>query len=299
MSLLHRDAVTDKMSKTNFLNEQSNFLKAWVHGESLTNMFLLKFILFICLLWALVTASEILDLYWGMQDFFVFTCSRWDLVHWPGIKPETSALGTQSLSYWTPGKSRTNIFYSLFFPLILDLQLWIIFSQFLFFFFFASIEHMVMNIYITISWQLFQMRYFPCLAIYTNIQASSWGRFYDLLFKYTTITLVILLVRHTCPPLGWLPMLIDIQTTQNFCSIGFSMKNTTAWWTVLKCHGTTSMKLWATINTSIKPPAIMCWGDAEKLACFWECWQWQSVGNNSINGPSWESWVLGTGISEL
>ena len=189
-------------------------------------------------------------------------------------------------------------FLLLILSLILDLQLWIIFSQFLFFFF-ASMEHMVMNIYITISWQLFQMRYFPCLTIYTNIQASSWGRFYDLLLKYTTITLVILLVCHTCPPLGWLPMLIDIQTTQNFCSIGFSMKNTTAWWTVLKCHGTTSMKLWATINTSIKPPAIMCWGDAEKLACFWECWQWQSVGNNSISGPSWESWVLGTGISEL
>lgn len=85
----------------------------------------------------------------------------------------------------------------------------------------------------------------------------------------------------------------------NFCSIGFSKKNTPASWTVLKCHGTTSIELWATINTSIKPPAIMCWGDAEKLACFWKCWQWQSVDNNSISGPSQESWVLGTGISEL
>ena len=118
-------------------------------------------------------------------------------------------------------------------------------------------------------------------------------------FKYTTITLVILIVCHTCPPLGWLPMLIDIQTTKNFCSIGFSRKNTTAWWTVLKCHGTPSIKLWATINRSTKPPAIMCWGDAEKLACFWKWWQWQSVGNNSISGPSQESlsfryWYLRT-----
>ena len=57
----------------------SNFLKAWVHGESSTNMFFLKFILFICLLWVLVAASEILDLHWGMQDFFFFSLAAGEI----------------------------------------------------------------------------------------------------------------------------------------------------------------------------------------------------------------------------
>ena len=100
-------------------------------------------------------------------------------------------------------------------------------------------EHMVMNIYIIISWPLFQMRYFPCLTIDTNIQASSWGRFYDLLLKYTIITLVILIVFHTCPPLGWLPMLIDIQTTQIFVPLVSARKillHDELFWSVMEQH---------------------------------------------------------------
>ena len=31
----------------------------------------------------------------------IFSCSMWDLVSWPGIEPETPALGAQGLSHWT------------------------------------------------------------------------------------------------------------------------------------------------------------------------------------------------------
>ena len=30
-------------------------------------------------------------------------CSTWDLVSWPGIKPEPAALGAQSLNHWATG----------------------------------------------------------------------------------------------------------------------------------------------------------------------------------------------------
>lgn len=110
------------------------------------------------------------------------------------------------------GKPLTDIFYSLFFC---SRWFWICSDGEdlppSFFFLFASMEHMVMKLYITISWQLFQIRYFSYLNIYMNIQASSWGRFSEFLLKYSPITLVI--VCQTCPPLGWLPMFTDVQTT--------------------------------------------------------------------------------------
>ena len=31
----------------------------------------------------------------------IFSCGMWDLVPWPGIKPEPPTLGLQSLSHWT------------------------------------------------------------------------------------------------------------------------------------------------------------------------------------------------------
>ena len=35
----------------------------------------------------------------------IFCCGMWDLVPWPGIELMPPALGTQSLSHWTTGKS--------------------------------------------------------------------------------------------------------------------------------------------------------------------------------------------------
>ena len=33
--------------------------------------------------------------------FFFFSCSMWDLVHWPSVEPGPPALEAQSLSHWT------------------------------------------------------------------------------------------------------------------------------------------------------------------------------------------------------
>ena len=35
------------------------------------------------------------------------SCSMWDLVPWPGIEPNTQALGAQSLSHWTTKESES------------------------------------------------------------------------------------------------------------------------------------------------------------------------------------------------
>ena len=45
--------------------------------------------LFIWLCWVLVPACRI------------FSCSTWDLVHWPWMEPRPPALGAWSLSHWT------------------------------------------------------------------------------------------------------------------------------------------------------------------------------------------------------
>lgn len=111
---------------------------------------------------------------------------------------------------------------------------------------------MIMNLWTIITLQLFQMRYFSYLYIYTHLQASSWRRFYDLLLKYASITLVI--VCQSCPPLGWLPMLIDTQTTKNFCTLGFGKKNIPVWCTVLSPHKSTFFEWHAT-------------------SMHWECWE--------------------------
>ena len=47
--------------------------------------------LFIWLCWVLVSG--------------IFCCGMWNLVPWQGIEPESPALGAQSLSHWTTGKS--------------------------------------------------------------------------------------------------------------------------------------------------------------------------------------------------
>ena len=31
----------------------------------------------------------------------IFSCSMWNLIPWPGIKPRTTALGAWNLSHWT------------------------------------------------------------------------------------------------------------------------------------------------------------------------------------------------------
>ena len=62
--------------------------------------------LFIWLHWVLIVACKIFHLHCGLRDFFVvacriLSCSMWDPVPWPGIKPEFPALGAWSLSHWT------------------------------------------------------------------------------------------------------------------------------------------------------------------------------------------------------
>ena len=47
------------------------------------------------------------------------SCSMWDLVLWPGIKPEPPALGAWSFSHWT---TRDVPDYSLFYKSILGVQ---------------------------------------------------------------------------------------------------------------------------------------------------------------------------------
>lgn len=57
---------------------------------------------------------------------------------------------------------------------------------------FASMEQIVINVYIIIILQLFQMRSFSYLYIYTHIQASFlFKRLYGFVLRYTTIILVI------------------------------------------------------------------------------------------------------------
>ena len=57
------------------------------------------------------------------------SCDMWDLVPWSGIEPGPPAWGTQSLSYWPPGKSPLlliqHLSYSLQLPGLLGLNtLW-------------------------------------------------------------------------------------------------------------------------------------------------------------------------------
>ena len=44
------------------------------------------------------------NIYLFIYSFLVvlgLSCSMWDLVPWPGIKPRPPALGTWSLTHWT------------------------------------------------------------------------------------------------------------------------------------------------------------------------------------------------------
>ena len=58
----------------------------------------LKNHLFIWLCRVLVTGCRIFDLHCGMRNL---SCSTWDLVSWPGIKPGLPALELWNLSHWT------------------------------------------------------------------------------------------------------------------------------------------------------------------------------------------------------
>ena len=46
---------------------------------------------------------------------WTLSCSMWELVSWPGIKPGATGLGTQSLSHWTAREVPHHIFL---FPMI-------------------------------------------------------------------------------------------------------------------------------------------------------------------------------------
>ena len=57
----------------------------------------------------------------------IFSCSTWDLIPWPGIKPGPLALGTPSHSHFISSKVPTLIFShnSVFFPFLQDKALFI------------------------------------------------------------------------------------------------------------------------------------------------------------------------------
>ena len=86
----------------------------WTHWYSFKNIYLFIWLCWVLSwgtwypqssLWhveSLVSAYGIFS--GGMQTL---SCSMWDLVPWPGIKPGPPALGAQSLSHWTT-KSHTS-----------------------------------------------------------------------------------------------------------------------------------------------------------------------------------------------
>ena len=63
--------------------------------------FFFNIYLFIWLFCVLVEACGIFNLLQTSAACGIFSCSVWDLVPWPGIKPRPPALGTQNPSHWT------------------------------------------------------------------------------------------------------------------------------------------------------------------------------------------------------
>ena len=41
------------------------------------------------------------EVFFFFNNIYVFSCSMWDLVPWPGIEPRLPTLGMRSLSHWT------------------------------------------------------------------------------------------------------------------------------------------------------------------------------------------------------
>ena len=76
----------------NFILVPNNILPSLVLLPSSLFFFLFKKYLFIWLCWVLVVTSKI------------FSCSKRDLIPWPGIEPGLPSLGARSLSHWTTGK---------------------------------------------------------------------------------------------------------------------------------------------------------------------------------------------------
>ena len=54
----------------------------------------------------------------------IFSCSMWDLVPWPGIKPRPSAVDVQSLSHWTIREVSMYPFFSRFLSHVVIIECW-------------------------------------------------------------------------------------------------------------------------------------------------------------------------------
>ena len=62
-------------------------------------LFCIDIYLLLWLHWASVVARGMVS--FGMRTLRTPSCGTWDLVPWPGIKPQPPALGVQGLSHWT------------------------------------------------------------------------------------------------------------------------------------------------------------------------------------------------------
>jgi len=101
---------------------------------------LLKKKLYIWLCWVFVEAYRI------------FSCSMWDLVLWPGIKPKPLALGAWSLTHWTTREVPVHFFF--FFRLSYMSCLYILEINLLSIALFANIFSNIMSFFI--SYDLFK-----------------------------------------------------------------------------------------------------------------------------------------------
>lgn len=170
-----------------------------------------------------------------------------------------------------------------------------LFSFFFFFFYYGTHghEHLHNNFMAVLSNEIL----FPGLTIDTNIQASSGEILWPSTQVHNHNFSDINSLSHLAPSTGLITNAYWHPNHTNFCSIGF-MKKTLLhhelFWSVMEQHPLN----YELLLIRLLNPQLSCAGMLRNC-CFWKCWQWQSVDNNSISGPSQESWVLGTGISEL
>lgn len=146
---------------------------------------------------------------------------------------------------------------------------------------------MVINVYIIIILQLFPMRSFSYLYIYTHIQASSLlKRFYGFVLKYTSIILV-----NVKPVLHWL----DYQ-----CLLIYKLHKITVLLVSARKILPFSILFWVLIQLFlVNYKLLTCIGGSWetchflKMLTMIKCWQWQKRSQCLFSGVmSWRS--LGT-----
>ena len=104
-----------KQASTRHSNAGTSFIcchqrAASQEGKSLPALFSSQWDVFICLKNILFVYLVAPGLSCGMQTL---SCSIWELVPWPGIKPRPLALGAWRLSYWTIREVSVFICFSL------------------------------------------------------------------------------------------------------------------------------------------------------------------------------------------